>query len=141
VLGGDAGRLRGTLASLIGNGIRLTGQGEVVVSVNIEARSESEVQLHFAVRDTGIGIAPEQQGRIFKAFEQADSSTTRQYGGTGLGLAISAQLVRLMNGSVWVESQMGEGSTFHFTASFDATGIEQAPSMPAETVDLRGLRV
>ena len=114
---GDAGRLRQVLVNLIGNAMKFTEHGEVVVGVHAESESESEVGLHFTVRDTGIGIPPEKRRMIFEAFTQADSSTTRQYGGSGLGLAICARLVHMMGGKIWVDSGAeGRGSIFHFTA-------------------------
>ncbi len=116
---GDAVRLRQVLMNLVGNAIKFTEQGEICLRVE---RSEDglngEIVLHFAVRDTGIGIPLEKQQVIFDPFSQADSSTTRQYGGTGLGLSISARLVQLMGGRIWLESRLGHGSTFHFTSHF-----------------------
>ncbi len=115
MLVGDPLRLRQIVVNLVGNAIKFTDQGEVVLRVQPESRTEDKVELHFSVSDTGIGIPPEKQQLIFEAFSQADSSTTRRYGGTGLGLAISSQLVELMGGRLSVESEPALGSTFHFT--------------------------
>jgi CheY-like chemotaxis protein len=115
---GDPGRLGQIVVNLVGNAIKFTEQGEVVVAIMVDALDEDEVYLHFVVSDTGIGIPPEKQQQLFKVFTQADSSTTRRFGGTGLGLAISMQLVAMMGGRIWVESEAGEGSTFHFIVRF-----------------------
>ena len=110
----DPTRLRQILVNLVGNAIKFTERGEVRIQVKLNSESESEVGLHFAVSDTGIGIPKDEQQLIFDSFSQADGSTTRRFGGTGLGLAISSQLIGLMGGRIWVESAVGEGSTFHF---------------------------
>ena len=109
-------RLRQVLVNLAGNAIKFTHEGEVVVDVSLQSHDEDRAMLHFRVIDTGIGIPADKQAMIFDAFEQADTSTTREYGGTGLGLAISRRLVGMMDGKLWVESDVGRGSTFHFTA-------------------------
>ncbi len=112
---GDVTRLRQILVNLLGNALKFTHKGEVVVSVTARRREGNQHELEFSVRDTGIGIPKDRMDRLFKSFSQVDSSTTRQYGGTGLGLAISKRLSELMGGTMWVESQEGHGSTFYFT--------------------------
>jgi signal transduction histidine kinase/DNA-binding response OmpR family regulator len=114
---GDATRLQQVLMNLIGNAIKFTAKGEVVLAVNLARSSGDSLDLEFVVRDTGIGIAAEKREIIFEAFAQADGSTARRFGGTGLGLAISERLVAAMGGKIWVESQPGKGSQFHFTVS------------------------
>lgn len=132
ILVGDGARLRQIVLNLIGNAIKFTEKGEIAVRVEPESLDGEKVRLHFTVKDTGIGVPADKQGLIFEAFAQADSSTTRRFGGTGLGLAICSQLVELMHGRIWVESEPGKGSTFHFTADFgraDASaGLMVGPS-------------
>jgi signal transduction histidine kinase/DNA-binding response OmpR family regulator len=134
---GDPGRIRQVLINLVGNALKFTESGEVVVRVG---RDESGL-VHFQIQDTGIGIALEKQRLIFEPFRQADGSMTRRYGGTGLGLAICQQLVEMMGGRLWVVSEPGRGSTFHFTASLpdDATLLSERTVVPARS--LEGLRV
>ena len=137
---GDPGRLCQIVVNLAGNAIKFTERGEVVVQVKAESCTQQEALLHFSVTDTGIGIPREKQRVIFEAFTQADSSTTRHFGGTGLGLSISSQLVALMGGRIWVESEVGSGSTFHFTARFGRQ-TRAGAAHPIEPVDVKGLRV
>src|SRR5215469_11503074 len=124
---GDPARLRQIVINLVGNAIKFTDQGEVMLHVERQSQNESTLGLHFFVSDTGIGIPEEKQQTIFEAFEQVDSSTTRKYGGTGLGLSISAALVKLMGGTMWVESKVKEGSKFHFTVALELTKSESEP--------------
>jgi len=137
---GDPGRLRQVLVYLLGNAIKFTPRGEVMLRVTGEAPTPEAVVLHFAISDTGIGIPPERQDSVFEAFTQAGGSTAHANGGTGLGLAIASQLVHLMGGRVWVESEVGQGSTFHFTASFEVVS-PAADAFPSDALDLRGLAV
>jgi len=138
---GDPGRLRQIIVNLVGNAIKFTDSGEVVVFVTCEEGEEDGTRLHFTVTDTGIGIPPEKLKKIFESFTQADASTTRRYGGTGLGLTISSRLVELMGGRIWVESEIGKGSVFHFTLLL---GVPKGPSVrqvPEKLANLDGLRV
>ena len=118
---GDQTRLRQVLTNLLGNAIKFTQQGGIEISVTLIAEKAGSVELQFSVRDSGIGIPPESHAKIFDAFVQADGSMTRRFGGTGLGLSICSKLVRLMGGEIWLESEPGQGSTFHFTAVFYKT--------------------
>lgn len=140
-LHGDYLRLRQIVVNLVGNAIKFTHDGEVVVRVEQEAVLNDSVQLHFSVADTGIGIPKDKQLLIFDSFAQADGSTTRQYGGTGLGLAISSQLVEMMGGRIWVESEPGCGSTFHFTIEMEFAKSQNVGRVETNLPDLRGLRV
>jgi len=137
---GDPSRLGQVLLNLGYNAVKFTERGEIVVGVEVVERSDAAVRLRFEVRDTGIGMTPEQQGRLFQPFSQADASTSRRYGGTGLGLAISRHLVRLMGGEVAVDSTWGAGSRFHFTLDF-ALQAEHAETAPANHPGLHGSRV
>ena len=138
---GDPLRLRQVIVNLVGNAIKFTAQGEVVVSVEVARLSDKQVSLQFSVADTGIGISPEKRRSIFEPFEQADGSTTRRYGGTGLGLAISTNLVQLMGGSISVEGNLGAGSTFLFDAAFEVGIINDFPNKKCHVGPIHDLRI
>ena len=152
LLVGDSLRLRQVLMNLVGNAIKFTSRGQVAVRASVQERAAGAATLKFAVSDTGVGIAPEDQERIFAPFTQADATTTRRYGGSGLGLAISRKLINLMGGTLWVESQPGQGSTFHFTVTLPLAspslatrhhrllGVDQAPA-ELSAIPARPLRV
>ncbi len=134
--------------NLVGNAIKFTEKGEIVVSVEESAQGNEKTAetttLHFSVRDTGIGIAADKQSKVFEAFSQADGTMARKYGGTGLGLAICTRLVQLMHGHIWLESEPGRGSTFHFTIQFelrDSPSAHPAPLRPSELHEMRVLIV
>jgi PAS domain S-box-containing protein len=136
---GDPLRLGQILINLVNNAVKFTERGEIVVTVALEEEEPERAKLKFSVRDSGIGMTPEQTAKLFQAFAQADTSTTRKYGGTGLGLSISKRLVEMMGGTVWVESEYGKGSTFYFTAWF---GIGAShPARKRFVPDLAGFRV
>jgi PAS domain S-box-containing protein len=139
---GDPGRLRQILVNLVGNAIKFTDEGEVALKVQLELEEGNRVRLHFVVSDTGIGIAQNKLESIFESFAQADTSTTREYGGTGLGLTISRRLIELMGGTIWIESELGVGSHFHFTLLLDRSEAKPATgdgTVPQEM--LAGVRV
>jgi signal transduction histidine kinase/DNA-binding response OmpR family regulator len=136
---GDPGRIRQIIVNLVGNSIKFTERGEIFVSVEKESETPDSVRLHFAIKDTGVGIPVDKQSKIFEAFSQADGSMARKYGGTGLGLTICTRLVGMMDGRIWVESELGKGSTFHFSIS--VTVQQGSPSRPShlEPARLRDL--
>jgi two-component system sensor histidine kinase/response regulator len=139
-LSGDPGRLRQILTNLVGNAIKFTEKGQVLVEIKSHLQADGRTELHFQVTDSGVGIPEDKRQVIFQAFAQADNSVTRKYGGTGLGLAISARLVEMMGGKVWVESTLGAGSTFHFTAKF-GIAESKATDIPALPDELRNIPV
>jgi PAS domain S-box-containing protein len=139
-LRGDPLRLGQVLINLGNNAVKFTDHGEIIVGIEVVSQGDEEVELHFRVQDSGIGMSEEQCARLFQSFSQADSSVTRRYGGTGLGLVISRSLVEQMGGRIWVESRLGEGSTFHFTVRL---GLQENPTPRRmfRAEELRGLRV
>ena len=141
VVMGDVTRLRQVLVNLIGNALKFTEKGEVVVFVDSQMVGDGRYRTHFAVKDTGIGISPANQERLFKSFSQVDSSTTRKFGGTGLGLVISKELAELMGGSLWLESEEGIGSTFHFTITTAVAPFTQPAYLAAKQPCLTGKRI
>jgi two-component system sensor histidine kinase/response regulator len=140
-LQGDPGRLRQILINLVGNSIKFTERGEIVLTVDEESEAPGVSCLHFVVKDTGVGVPPEKQERIFEAFSQADGSMARKYGGTGLGLTICKRLVEMMNGRIWMESEPGKGSSFHFIIRLGVQGAPAARSAPAHPEQLRDVHV
>ncbi len=138
---GDPLRLGQILINLVNNAVKFTERGEVLVAVSLEEQSAERVKLKFSVRDSGIGMTPEQSSRLFQAFAQADTSTTRKYGGTGLGLSISKRLVEMMDGTIWAESEPGVGSTFHFTTWFGVGSQDKRKRLIADLAGVRALVV
>jgi signal transduction histidine kinase/CheY-like chemotaxis protein len=136
-LAGDPGRIRQIIVNLVGNSIKFTERGEIFVSVEKESETPDSVHLHFAIKDTGVGIPTDKQSKIFEAFSQADGSMARVYGGTGLGLTICTRLVGLMDGRIWVESEVSKGSTFHFLI---ALGVQQSSASQPSHLDPARLR-
>lgn len=137
----DPGRIRQVIVNLVGNSVKFTESGEIVVRIEKEFQEGKRATLRFSVMDTGIGVPEDKQAKIFEAFTQADSSTTRRFGGTGLGLAIASQLVGLMGGRIWVESQAGEGSKFHFTLPVEVASHVSRRAVPKELSDLKDMPV
>ena len=141
VVHGDSSRLDQVIINLVSNAIKFTHEGEVALKVQLETREGDDCILHFTVADTGIGVPLEKQKIIFDPFTQADSSTTRKYGGTGLGLTISARLVGMMGGKIWMESEVGKGSQFHFTTRMRSHGDVVAIGAIAPPEILRSVKV
>jgi CheY-like chemotaxis protein/nitrogen-specific signal transduction histidine kinase len=140
-LSGDPGRLRQILVNLVGNAIKFTEQGQILVDVRLESITADTACVQFSVRDTGVGIPAEHQKKIFEAFSQADQSMTRRFGGTGLGLTICSRLVEMMGGRIWVVSEEGQGSTFHFTAHLGVQALVSEKARPIHPALLRDLPV
>ena len=138
---GDVNRLRQIVLNLVGNALKFTEKGEVVLDVERQGQSEDEVRLHFTVWDTGIGIPENKRAAVFEMFEQVDNTLTRRHGGTGLGLAIVSRLVELMGGRIWVESEVGRGTRFHFTARLGLAKEEEAEADPGGPASIHGVRV
>jgi len=138
---GDPTRLRQILLNLVGNALKFTDRGEVILRAAVESQTEQDLIIRFSVQDTGVGIATDKQALIFESFTQVDGSMTRRHGGTGLGLAISARITEMMGGRVWVESELGRGSTFYFTAVFRLPATSQEKSEISPQVDWEGLPV
>ncbi len=138
---GDPARLGQIVTNLVGNATKFTERGEIVVDAALQSQVDSQVVVQFSVSDTGIGIPEEKIKTIFQAFSQADASTTRRYGGTGLGLTICERLVQLMDGKIWVESQVGQGTAFHFTASFGRLVADKTAKATVDVDDIAGIRV
>ncbi|MBL8793967.1 MAG: response regulator [Planctomycetia bacterium] len=138
---GDLTRLRQVLVNLLGNAVKFTQRGEVSLTVSARCLDGDRHELHFAVRDTGIGIPADRMDRLFRSFSQVDASTTRLYGGTGLGLAISKRLSELMGGRIWVESKVGQGSTFHFTIAAQAAILPPSERLADAQIQLEGKRL
>jgi CheY-like chemotaxis protein len=139
---GDPGRLRQILINLIGNAVKFTSEGEIGLKVQPELVEAESTILHFVVSDTGVGIAPDKLATVFDSFIQADTSTTREYGGTGLGLSISKYLVEMMGGRMWVESELGVGSRFHFTIRLGNAPTHEVSTESSDApVELRGVKV
>lgn len=138
---GDPVRVQQVLRNLAGNAVKFTSKGDILVSISVESSERDSTELHFSVRDTGIGVPKEQQSLIFEPFRQADVSMTRKFSGTGLGLSISSRLVQLMGGRIWLESEEGKGSTFHFTVRLDKASGGPTTVIEGLEKHLAGLRV
>lgn len=135
---GDPGRLRQVIVNLVGNAIKFTDAGEILICCEVEHKYEDSIMLHFTVSDTGIGISPEKLGLIFESFSQVDGSATRKYGGTGLGLAISKRFIEMMGGRIWVESEVGKGSIFHFRAKLGFMDEKGPPTWNLDSINPEG---